>query len=58
MAFDALLNHVPVPAAQVHVMRTDLAPDQSAAAYESILHGYFPGEGLPATSFDLVLLGR
>jgi 6-phosphogluconolactonase len=57
MAFDTLLSHVPIPAEQVHVMRTDLAPDQSAAAYEFILHGYFPGAGLPATSFDLVLLG-
>ena len=35
---------------------TDLPADQSAIAYETILHQYF-GEALPAKSFDLVLLG-
>jgi 6-phosphogluconolactonase len=54
MAYDTLLNYVPVPAAQIHVMRTDIGPVESAAEYEKILHEYFdqsPG------SFDLVLLG-
>jgi 6-phosphogluconolactonase len=54
MAYDTLLNFVPVPASQIHVMRTDLTPDQSAAEYEKILHQYFDKE---PTSFDLVLLG-
>jgi 6-phosphogluconolactonase len=54
MAFDSLLNFVPVPPEQIHVMRTDILPEQSAAEYEKILHQYFPA---PATSFDLVLLG-
>ena len=54
MAYDTLLNFVPVPAAQIHVMRTDIPPDESAGAYEKILHEYF-GETGP--SFDLVLLG-
>jgi len=54
MAFDTLLDHVPVPAEQIHVMRTDIAPEQSAIEYEKILHRYF-GETGP--SFDLVLLG-
>jgi len=54
MAFDTLLNHVPVPAAHIHVMRTDISPAQSAIEYEKILHQYF-GENGP--SFDLVLLG-
>ena len=63
MAYDTLLNFVPVPASQIHVMRTDIAPEQSALEYEKILHQYFdavPG-GSPANllpnSFDLVLLG-
>ena len=53
MAYDTLLDKVPVPAAQIHVMRTDIPPEQSAAEYEKILHDYFP----QGASFDLVLLG-
>src|ERR1700738_1827811 len=49
MAFDTLLNFVPVPASQIHVMRTDIAPEQSAIEYEKILYQYFdpapPGGG-------------
>jgi 6-phosphogluconolactonase len=54
MAYDTLLNFVPVPPAQIHVMRTDIGPEESAAEYEKILHQYFDGQ---PTSFDLVLLG-
>lgn len=54
MAYEALLNHVPVPAAQIHVFRTDLEPEASAQAYEEVLHQYFDNS---ATTFDLVLLG-
>jgi 6-phosphogluconolactonase len=54
MAFDTLLNFVPVPASQIHVMRTDISLEQSAIEYGKILHQYF-GETGP--SFDLVLLG-
>jgi 6-phosphogluconolactonase len=54
MAYDTLLDFVPVPASQIHVMRTDIAPEQSAAEYEKILHDYF--DRTPY-SFDLVLLG-
>lgn len=55
MAFDTLLNKVPVPAGQIHIMRTDLPnPEESAQQYESILHAYFDGE---ENSFDLLLLG-
>jgi 6-phosphogluconolactonase len=62
MAFDSLLHLVPVPPSQVHIMRTDIPPEQSAAEYEEMLHGYFPTSGDPAqtsapASFDLVLLG-
>lgn len=48
MAYDTLLDLVPIPAAQIHVMRTDIPPDQSAAAYEKILREYFPPPPLPA----------
>ena len=40
MAFDTLLNHVPVPAHHIHVMRTDIQPEASAAEYEKILQLY------------------
>ena len=54
MAFKSLLDKEPVKKEQVHVMRTDLAPHESADAYEKILHSYF--DNTPHT-FDLVLLG-
>ena len=54
MAYDTLLNHVPVPKAQIHVMKTDLPPDESMSEYEQTLHQYFDGEN---HTFDLVLLG-
>jgi 6-phosphogluconolactonase len=56
MAYDTLLNFVPVPASQIHVMRTDIAPEQSAVEYEKILHQYFdtppPGGGDLSPSAD------
>ena len=54
MAFDTLLNHVPVKKDQIHVMRTDIEPGAAAAEYDSLLHRYFDDSD---TSFDLVLLG-
>ena len=54
MAYETLLNHVPVPASQIHVMRTDIEPAVAAAQYEEILHKYFDNH---ETTFDLVLLG-
>ncbi len=54
MAYDTLLNHVPVPASQIHLMRTDSSPHESMAEYDQLLHQYFDGH--PHT-FDLVLLG-
>jgi 6-phosphogluconolactonase len=43
MAFDTLLDHVPVPKSQIHIMRTDIDPQESAEKYEDILREYFPG---------------
>jgi 6-phosphogluconolactonase len=55
MAFDTLLNLVPVPKNQIHIMQTGLPPEHAATAYEEILRTYFPDDGSP--TFDLVLLG-
>ena len=54
MAYDTLLNHVPVPPTHIHVMRTYMAPEDAAAEYERLLRRYFDETG---PSFDLVLLG-
>ncbi len=54
MAFDLLLNHVNVPASQIHIMRTDIEPNFAVAEYGKMLHTYF--DSTPH-SFDLVLLG-
>ena len=65
MAFDTLLNHVPVIKDQIHVMQTEnITAADSAKAYEKILKEYFPAvDGRQSTTdritttFDLVLLG-
>ena len=54
MAREALLDHVPVVAGQVHPIRCAGDPAAAAARYEETLKEYFP-EGRPR--FDLVLLG-
>lgn len=58
MAREALLDHVPIPAAQIHRIASDCAdPESAAAAYEVTLRGVFGlGEG-EFPSFDLLLLG-
>ncbi|MBE9464348.1 6-phosphogluconolactonase [Dyadobacter subterraneus] len=54
MAYDELLDKVGVKAENIHVMRTDIGAEESAAEYEKILKQYFEGE---ETTFDFVLLG-
>jgi 6-phosphogluconolactonase len=55
MAKEALLDHVPCPAANVHPMPTHFSdPDAAARDYEATLRSYFASE---STRFDLVLLG-
>jgi 6-phosphogluconolactonase len=55
MARETLIEHVPIPAGNVHAMPTDLPePAKAAEAYEAELRGFF-GAGAPA--FDLQLLG-
>ena len=41
MAYDLLIDHIDIPAEQVHVMRTDIEPVFAAIAYEKMLHNYF-----------------
>lgn len=53
MAFNELLNKIPVPENQIHVMRTDIPLDESVRQYDELLHEYFKG----GEAFDLVLLG-
>lgn len=62
MAYDTLLNHVPVPASQIHVMPTNLSPEDASAEYEKLLNAYFvpaedPGGESFHFTFDLVILG-
>jgi 6-phosphogluconolactonase len=54
MTFDHLLYHVPVVPSHIHIMKTDIEPEESAALYEKTLHNYFTEHG---NSFDLVLTG-
>ncbi|WP_276479645.1 6-phosphogluconolactonase [Paraflavitalea pollutisoli] len=54
MTYEQLLSHVPVVKEQVHIMKTDISPEASAADYEKVLHGYFGDSG---ETFDLVLNG-
>lgn len=55
MAREALLDHVPIPAANVHAMPTSLdTPELAAEAYEATLRRHFDGN---RPHFDLLLLG-
>jgi 6-phosphogluconolactonase len=64
MAYEALLDHVPLPAANVHRLRGELEPAQAAIEYEQVLRAFFgkPPERkqrkmVPGGRFDLILLG-
>lgn len=54
LAAGALIDHVPVPAENVHRMRGEEAPEWAARAYELALVDFYCG---PRPRFDLVLLG-
>lgn len=55
MARENLLDRVPIPTANVHMMPTSLSdPEAAAREYEKVLRSYFSG-GWPR--FNLVLLG-
>jgi 6-phosphogluconolactonase len=57
MTKEALLDHVPLPQAQVHRMEGELEPEAAAARYESVLRNTFRLEGAEAPRFDLISLG-
>ncbi|NIG56867.1 6-phosphogluconolactonase [Chitinophaga sp. Cy-1792] len=54
MAYDELLNLVPVNPDNIHVMRTDIEPEAAAAEYEKVIRSYYDEDDI---TFDLVLLG-
>lgn len=57
MTEEALLEHVPVAAAQIHRMEGELDPEVAAARYEAAIRAAFRLEGAQIPAFDLVLLG-
>lgn len=54
MARQALLNHVPIPAAQIYAMGGSGSPQELADRYEAVLKAYFAGQ---PPRLDLVYLG-
>lgn len=54
MAYDLLINHIDIPATQVHIIRTDIEPNFAVDEYRKMLHTHFDHT---SQSFDLVLLG-
>ncbi len=57
MTREALLEKVPLKPEQVHRMEGELAPEEAAARYESLLRNRFRLEGAETPRFDLVALG-
>ena len=62
MARETLLDRLTIPAANVHRIPCEQAPEQAAAAYEATLRAFFaegktPSEEDPIPRFDLILLG-
>ena len=55
MAFNTLLNHVPVPADHIHRMKTEIPPEDAVNDYDSLLRKYLDLNH--KKGFDLVLLG-
>lgn len=53
MAREALLDNVPLPAANVHRIAGEDPPEAAARAYDHLLRSYFSGD----RTFDRVLLG-
>ena len=57
MTKETLLEHVPLPAAQIHRIEGELGPEVAAARYEAMIRAEFGLEGAQTPAFDLVLLG-
>jgi 6-phosphogluconolactonase len=54
MIREAMLDHVPIPASNIHPMPTEDSPDDCATRYESELNEFF-GNATP--QFDVMILG-
>ena len=60
MARETLLDHVPIPAENIHRLRGEIEPVQAADEYEHTLRAFFatrPGEAGAVPRFDLIFLG-
>lgn len=57
MTNEAMLAHVPLPAAQIHRMEGELDPATAAVRYESVIGAAFKLHEGEMPVFDLVLLG-
>jgi len=59
LAKERLLDHVPIPPAQIHRIHTELAPELAADHYERLLRQFFEDtpEGEPQPRFDYLLQG-
>ena len=57
MVRERLLDHVPIPPANVHRMQGEMDPVEAAARYEEEMRQYFAPAGVEFPVFDLILLG-
>jgi 6-phosphogluconolactonase len=57
MTKKALLDHVPIPEANIFRMEGELDPEEAAARYESAIRNTLRLEGAELPTFDLVALG-
>jgi 6-phosphogluconolactonase len=53
MARQSMLDHVPIPAKQIHTFDCNLSPEKCAEQYDHLLHSYFSQH----LYFDLLMLG-
>lgn len=54
IAEKTLFEYVPIPKDHIHVIRTDISPQDSAVEYKELLHKYFNDK---ESTFDLAILG-
>jgi 6-phosphogluconolactonase len=57
MTRQAMLDHVPLTAGQIHRMEGELEPEVAASRYESELRNSFRLEGAESPRFDVIQLG-
>src|SRR5947209_6796093 len=57
MANESLLSKVPIPAGNIHRIRTELDPESAASDYENQLRAQFGLSKNDLPRFDLILLG-